>query len=40
MLLNCIKKSNLYENIKVIRLGIVNDDGILIDDEILKDPIW
>ena len=40
MLLNCIKKSNLYENIKVIRLGIVNDDGILIDDEILKDPIF
>lgn len=40
MLLNCIKKSKLYEKTKVIRLGIVNDDAILIDDEILKDPIF
>lgn len=37
MLLDCVKKSKLYENTKVIRLGIVNDDGILIDDDILHD---
>ena len=40
MLLKCIKKSNLYEKIKVIRLGIVNDDAYIIYDEILKDPIF
>lgn len=40
MLINCIKQTNLYENTKVIRLGIVNDDGIIINDEILKDPIF
>ena len=40
MLLECIKKSDLYKNTKVIRLGIVNDDAIIIDDEILKDPIF
>jgi hypothetical protein len=37
MLINCIKKSKLYENTKVIRLGIVNDDGIIINDDILQD---
>lgn len=37
MLLDCIKNSKLYENTKVIRLGIVNDDGIIIYDDILKD---
>jgi hypothetical protein len=38
MLLDCIKKSKLYENTQVIRLGIVNDDSVIIEDEILKDP--
>ena len=37
MLLNCIKSSKLYQHTKVIRLGIVNDDGVIIDDDILKD---
>jgi hypothetical protein len=37
MLLNCIKKNKLYDNLKVIRLGIVNDNGIIINDDILKD---
>ena len=37
ILINSIKKSNLYFIINEIRLGIVNDDGILLDDEILHD---
>ncbi len=38
MLLDSIKKFGLYENIQVIRLGIVNDIGEIIKDEILNDP--
>jgi GR25 family glycosyltransferase involved in LPS biosynthesis len=37
MLIDCIKQSKLYENTKIIRLGVVNDDGVLINDEILND---
>lgn len=40
MLINCIKKSGLYVNTKVIRLGIINDSGILIEDDILNDPLF
>lgn len=38
MLMNIIKQSELYNNSSIIRLGIVNDSGILIEDEILNDP--
>ena len=38
MLINCLKQSSLYENTEVIRLGIVNDDGMLIQNDILNDP--
>ena len=38
ILIDKIKESKLYENSLVIRLGIVNDDGIIIEDEILNDP--
>ena len=37
MLLTCIKNSHLYENTKVIRLGIVNDNSVVINDDILQD---
>jgi hypothetical protein len=37
ILLNAIKKSNLYKNTNIIRLGIVNDSGIIINDSILED---
>ena len=37
MLIDSIKKSNLYYNTSVIRLGIVNDSGILIKDDLLND---
>jgi hypothetical protein len=40
MLLDCIKNSKLYEKIKEIRLGIVNDSGVIIDNGILNDPIF
>jgi uncharacterized protein (DUF1919 family) len=36
-ILNVIKLSNLYENTTTIRLGIVNNCGFVIDDEILHD---
>jgi len=37
MLIDTIRKSNLYENINVIRIGVVNDVGKVIDDPLLKD---
>jgi len=37
MLINCIKKSGLYEKTSVIRLGILNKDGLVEKDEILND---
>jgi hypothetical protein len=37
MLIDSIKQSNLYDNTSVIRLGIVNDSGILIKDDLLND---
>lgn len=40
MLMDCIKKSKLYEHIKKIRVGIVNDNAVYIGDEIFKDPIF
>ena len=40
MLIACIKKTKLYKNIKAIRLGILNNDGVLIEDEILNDPLF
>ena len=39
MLIDCIKKSGLYEKTKRIRLGILNDDGIYKNNDlILEDP--
>jgi len=40
MLINGIKQSGLYENTKVIRLGIVNDNKSIIPDDILEDPLF
>lgn len=37
MLMDCIISSGLYENTVTIRLGILNDERILIDDDILND---
>jgi len=37
MLLKSIKDNGLYNHTDVIRIGIVNDDGIYIEDDILKD---
>jgi hypothetical protein len=37
MLLDSIKNSGLYENTTVIRLGVLNDLGVVIQDEILND---
>jgi hypothetical protein len=37
MLINCIKKSGLYDSTNVIRLGIVNNMGVIIRDPILND---
>ena len=37
MLVDSIKKSGLYEHTIKIRLGVVNDTAILIEDPILKD---
>ena len=37
ILINSIKNSQLYNEVEEIRLGIVNDNGILIEDELLKD---
>jgi GR25 family glycosyltransferase involved in LPS biosynthesis len=37
ILINSIKNSQLYNEVKEIRLGIINDNGILIEDELLKD---
>jgi len=37
MLVDSIKKSGLYENTQKIRLGVVNDTAVLIEDPILKD---
>ena len=38
MLIDCIKNFGLYDNTFIIRLGILNDSGVLINDEILNDP--
>lgn len=38
MLVDSIKKSGLYEETTVIRLGVVNDNGGLIPNELLNDP--
>jgi len=38
MLIDSIKKSKLYDNTNEIRIGIVNESGKLIKDEILNDP--
>ena len=37
MLIDAIKQSGLYEQTSVIRLGVLNDAGVLKEDEILKD---
>ena len=37
MLLDSIKTSGLYENTSVIRLGILNNIGVIQQDEILND---
>jgi hypothetical protein len=37
MLIDCIKKYGLYDNTNEIRLGIVNDNAKLIEDDILND---
>lgn len=37
MLMESIRKSNLYNHTNEIRLGIINDEGKIIDDERLKD---
>jgi hypothetical protein len=38
LLMNDIKSYGLYENTTEIRVGVVNDEGILIEDDRLKDP--
>jgi hypothetical protein len=38
MLIDSIKKSKLYDNTNEIRIGVVNESGKLIKDEILNDP--
>lgn len=38
ILINCIKDYGLYDATSCIRIGIVNDEGSLIPDEILQDP--
>jgi hypothetical protein len=37
LLLHSIKNSGLYDETDIIRIGIVNDDGIMIDDPIFYD---
>ena len=37
MLIDCIKKYGLYEKTSIIRLGILNNNGIVEKDEILND---
>ena len=37
MLINAIRRSQLYDNTQVIRIGVVNDVGHLINDDILQD---
>ena len=36
--MNAIKKSKLYDKSKVIRIGVVNDSGALLEDAVLEDP--
>lgn len=36
MLISALYESKLYDAAKVIRLGVVNDEGVIIDDPILK----
>lgn len=38
MILQKVKQSGLYDIMDEIRLGIVNDDGVIINDERLNDP--
>jgi hypothetical protein len=38
MLVTCIRKSGLYDQSKTIRIGVVNDAGVLIADTLLEDP--
>jgi hypothetical protein len=38
MLIQRIVESGLYNHTKVIRIGVVNDSGILVEDTILEDP--
>ena len=38
MLLDAIRKFGLYERSEQIRLGIVNEEGVIIDDPLLNDP--
>jgi hypothetical protein len=38
MLMDCIKKHGLYDRVSELRVGIVNDKGILIEDKRFEDP--
>ena len=38
ILMNAIKKDGLYEKVKEIRVGVVNDEGRLIEDKRFEDP--
>ena len=38
MLMSSIKKYGLYDKMKELRIGVVNDSGVLIPDERLNDP--
>jgi len=38
MLMQRITESELYKHTHTIRIGVVNDTGVLIEDDILKDP--
>ena len=40
MLMDCVRKHGLYVQTQEIRLGVVNDTGMVIDDELLEDPIF
>ena len=37
MLINAVKQSQLYDNVNIIRIGIVNDSGKIINDPLLQD---
>jgi hypothetical protein len=38
ILMDYIKKYGLYEKVKEIRVGVVNDEGALIEDKRFEDP--